>query len=134
MQAYRSGGLPSDNMAGLLGMRLVDATFGAVHLTAQPTAAHTNPSGLVHGGYISTLLDTALGTAAFSTLAASQKFTTLELKVSFLRACRPEAGEVAAHGSVIRHGRRVIFAEAKLVGVDGQTLATASSTLLVLSS
>jgi uncharacterized protein (TIGR00369 family) len=91
-----------------------------------------NTMGTVHGGLVCTLLDTVLGCAVHTTLAARTPYTSLELKVSFLRPVTRESGELVALGRVIKPGRRVAFAEGTVHDAGGRLLATASGTLLVL--
>jgi uncharacterized protein (TIGR00369 family) len=86
----------------------------------------------VHGGYAATLLDSACGCAVHSKLSASQTYTTLELKVSYLRAMTKDTGPVRAEGRVVNFGRRVGFAEATLQDANGKVYATATSTLLII--
>ena len=92
-----------------------------------------NPIGTVHGGYAATLLDSACGCAVHSKLAAGQGYTTLELKVAYHRAMTRETGLVRAEGRVLSFGRRAAFAEAKLTDAAGRLLASATSTLLVIT-
>ena len=89
--------------------------------------------GGVHGGYAATLLDSACGIAVHTMLEPDQGFTTLELKVSYLRGMNERTGPVRAEGRVVNIGRRVAFAEADIRDADGRLMATATSTLLVLS-
>lgn len=91
-----------------------------------------NPIGTVHGGYAATLLDSACGCAVHSRLEAHQSYTTLELKIAYHKAMRRDTGQVRAEGVVISMGRRVAFAEAKLVDSEGRLYASATSTLLVM--
>jgi len=90
-----------------------------------------NPIGSVHGGYAATLLDSACGCAVHSQLSANQAYTTLELKIAYHRGMTAQTGPVTAEGRVLSIGRRVAFAEAKLVDEQGRLLASATSTLLV---
>lgn len=113
---------------------LVEVEEGRAVFEGNPDARVYNPIGSVHGGYAATLLDSACGVAVHSRLAAGQSFTTLELKVSYLRGMTSETGVVRAEGVVISMGRRVAFAEAKLTDASGRLLATATSTLLVITS
>jgi uncharacterized protein (TIGR00369 family) len=92
-----------------------------------------NPIGTVHGGYAATLLDSACGCAVHSKLAAGQGYTTLELKVAYHKAITKETGLVRAEGRVLSFGRRAAFAEAKLTDSAGRLLASATSTLLVIT-
>ncbi len=132
VRAYLTGGPVGIGMARLLNARLVSAESGAVVFAAEPDERHTNPIGTVHGGWITTLLDSALGCAANTTLPPGKLTTTLELKVSFLRACVPDGRTVTARASVDRAGRRVVFTQARLEDADGALLATATSTLMVV--
>ncbi|MBB1499788.1 PaaI family thioesterase [Paracoccus sp. MC1862] len=77
------------------------------------------------------LLDSACGIAVHSQLGANRGYTTLELKVSYLRGLSERSGKVRATGRTVSVGRRVAFAEATLHDGDGRLCATATSTLLV---
>lgn len=93
-----------------------------------------NPIGMVHGGYAATLLDSACGCAGHSCLEAGQAYTTLEIKVAFHKALTDTVGKVRAEGRVLSIGKRVAFTEGKLVDEKGTVYATATSTLLVMST
>lgn len=114
-----------------LGFHLVEAENGRVVFEGVPDESVYNPLGSVHGGYAATLLDSACGIATHSTLGPGRGHTTLELKVSFLRALSADSGTVRATGRVVSGGRRVAFAEAELHDGAGRLCATATSTLLV---
>ncbi|MGC1304561.1 MAG: PaaI family thioesterase [Caulobacteraceae bacterium] len=92
-----------------------------------------NPLGTVHGGYAATLLDSACGCAVHAKLAAGQGFTTLELKIAYHKAMTRETGKVRAEGRVVTFGRRAAFTEGKLIDASGRLLASATSTLLVIT-
>lgn len=112
---------------------LVEIDEGRAVFEGNPDMRVYNPIGSVHGGYAATLLDSACGIAVHSKLAPGQGYTTLELKVSYVRGMTVDTGVVRAEGVVISMGRRVAFAEAKLTDASGRILATATSTLLVIS-
>lgn len=112
---------------------LVEIDEGRAVFEGNPDMRVYNPIGSVHGGYAATLLDSACGIAVHSKLAPGQGYTTLELKVSYVRGMTVDTGVVRAEGVVISIGRRVAFAEAKLTDASGRILATATSTLLVIS-
>src|SRR3546814_1530117 len=99
------------------------------------TAVQTCPLPIsirsVHGGYAATLLDSACGVAVHSRLSADQAYTTLELKISYIRGLSSDSGTVRAVGRVTAVGRRVAFAEATLHDGAGRLCATATSTLLI---
>jgi uncharacterized protein (TIGR00369 family) len=97
----------------------------------RPSARFFNPMGSIHGGWIATLLDSALGCCVHTTVPAGSAYTTAELKVSYLRALTPAVPIVRAVGQVINAGRRLGFAEARLLGPDGKLYAHATTTCLI---
>lgn len=111
---------------------LVEVGEGVAVFAGTPGPHAYNPMGMVHGGYFATLLDSACGCAVHSRLTASQAYTTLELKVAFHKGMHEQTGPVRAEGRVLSIGRRVAFAEARLVDADGRLYASATSTLLVM--
>ncbi|GAB3674498.1 PaaI family thioesterase [Salinisphaera aquimarina] len=115
-----------------LEFRLVEIDEGIAVFEGTPTERVYNPIGTVHGGYAAALLDSACGCAVHSRLNADQAYTTAELKVSYHRALTKETGVVRAHGSIVSMGRRVAFAQARLVDADDRLYASATSTLLVM--
>ncbi len=123
-------GLP---IGATLGFSLVEVGEGYAIFEGKPDERTYNPINTVHGGYAATLLDSACGIATQSRLGAGQTYTTLELKVSYHRPMSAETGSVRAVGSLTSIGRRVAFAEAKLTDPSGRLLASATSTLLVIT-
>ena len=121
------------SMGRTLDFSLIEVGDGLAVLEGAPDERTYNPMGMVHGGYAATLLDSACGIATHSKLAVGQTYTTLELKVAYHRAITAETGQVRAAGSVLSFGRRVAFAEAKLTDQQGRVLASASSTLLIIT-
>ncbi len=91
-----------------------------------------NPIGMVHGGYAATLLDSSCGCAVHTKLSATQMYTTLELKVAYHKAITDETGPLRSEGRVVTFGRRVAFAEGKLIDAAGKLYASATSTLLII--
>jgi uncharacterized protein (TIGR00369 family) len=116
-----------------LDFALVEVGDGRAVFEGTPDERTYNPLGTVHGGYAATLLDSACGIATHSKLAPGQTYTTLELKISYHRAITADTGAVRAEGLITAFGRRVAFAEAKLTDATGRLLASATSTLLVIS-
>src|SRR6266849_6751156 len=115
-----------------LGLEFVEIAPGKAVFAGTPGEHAYNPIGAVHGGYAATLLDSACGCAVHSRLTASQAYTTLELKVSYIRAITRDTGLVRAEGLVVSLGRRAAFAEARLTDGEGRLYATATSTLMIL--
>jgi uncharacterized protein (TIGR00369 family) len=118
-------------IAETLEFDLVEVDEGRAVFRGTPGPHAYNPIGVVHGGYAATLLDSACGCAAHSSLSAQQGYTTLELKVAFHRALTSETGPVQAEGKLLQFGKRVAFAEARLTDASGRLYASATSTLLV---
>ena len=118
-------------MGETIGFNLVHAEKGKVIVEGHPDRRVYNPLGAVHGGYAATLLDTACGLCAHTTLGPGRAHTTLELKISYVRGLTDKSGPVRATGTVVSAGRRVAFSEATLHDADGRLCATATSTLLL---
>lgn len=116
-----------------LGFALIEVEEGRALFEGVPDERSYNPLGTVHGGYAATLLDSACGIATHSMLGDGQSYTTLELKVAFHRAMTSETGVVRAEGKILSFGRRASFAEARLTSASGTLLASATSTLLVIT-
>ncbi len=121
-------------MGGTLGFKLVEVESGKAVFEGRPDSSVYNPLGSVHGGYAATLLDSACGVAIASQLGPNRGHTTLELKISYLRALTENSGTVRAVGRVISLGSRVGFSEATLHDGEGRLCATATSTLLVFDA
>jgi uncharacterized protein (TIGR00369 family) len=131
VQGLVSGALPMNSMAETLGYDIVEVSDRLVAIAAEPTAAHLNPAGTVHGGLAATLLDSCMGLAVHSTLERGFGQTTLEFKVSLVRAVTPETGPVRAEGRVIYRGRRIGTAEGWLTDAEGRILAHGTTTCLI---
>ena len=117
-------------VAELLGIELVEAGDGTCTMRMEAEERHSNPMGTIHGGIVCDLADAAMGMAYFSTLAEGESFTTLELKVSFLRPFW--TGVLLAHGRVVHAGKTVGLTESDVVDDRGRLIARASSTCLTL--
>lgn len=131
--AMRDGHLPSAPIAATIGMVDFDGEHGAMSVSLDPEERHYNPLGTVHGGVISTLLDTAAGCSVHSTLAPGEGYTSLDLTVKFLRAATVDSGRLTATGKVLQRGRRTALAEAQLVDADGRLVAHATSSCMIFS-
>jgi uncharacterized protein (TIGR00369 family) len=119
-------------IARTLGFDLVEVAEGFAALQGEPDESVYNPMGSVHGGYAAAMLDSVCGFSVHTRLTAEQSYTTLELKVAFHRALSNRSGRIRAEGRVLSFGRRVAFAEGKLVDGEGRLCASATSTLLIM--
>lgn len=118
-------------IAVTLDFDLVEVEEGRAVFVGTPGPHAFNPIGGIHGGYAATLLDSACGCAVHASLGPEQAYTTLDLKVAYHRALTAQTGPVRAEGKVISIGRRVAFAEGRIVDSDGKLYASSTSTLLV---
>src|ERR671937_1703582 len=80
-----SGDVSPPPIAALLGFTLTSVEPGEAVIAFEATARHANPMGTLHGGVLCDIADAAMGMAYASTLAAGERFTTLELKINFLK-------------------------------------------------
>ncbi len=132
LQRIIRGESPNAPIGDTLGFRLVEAQRGSVTLAGQPDQRSYNLIGTVHGGWAASILDTAMALGVLTQLDARHDFTTLDLKVNYLRPLTEEAGPLRAVGTVIHSGRRVALAEASLVDAGGKLYAHGTSTCLIL--
>ncbi len=131
LRGILQGTHPPAPIARLMGFRISAVDVGEVTFTVDPDESVYNPIGVVHGGLVCTLLDSVCGCAVQSTLPAGTGYTSMEIKVSYLRPVRAGGGELTAVGRVTRAGRRAAFAEGEVRTPDGKLVATATSTCLV---
>lgn len=131
MRAMLDGTLPYAAIARTLDFTIVEVGDGRAVFQGTPMERHLNPLGTVHGGWIATLLDSALGCAVHTRLPAGRGYTTAELSVNYVKAVTPRVPKVRAEGRVIHCGRQLATAEARLVGADGTLYAHATTTCLV---
>jgi uncharacterized protein (TIGR00369 family) len=132
LKALQSGELPPPPFAVLLDISINEVSEGRVVFVAEPSEYHYNPLGTVHGGVIATLLDSALGCAVQSMLPAGTSYTTLELKVNYLRPITARTGTVYAEGKIIHVGGRIATAEGRLTDTAGKLYAHGTTTCLIL--
>jgi len=131
LKAMIAGELPPPPIAALMQFDLVGAEPGKVVLTCRPDGAVYNPNGAVHGGLACTLLDSAAGLAVHSTLPAGKGYTSIEIKVNYLKPMRLDGGPFTTTGRVVKSGSRVAFTDCVVTNGSGAIVATATSTLLV---
>lgn len=125
-----AAGRPS--IGRLLGLRYdaVDPGRVVMSLPTQPDFA--NPLGTVHGGIAATLLDSVMGCAVHTTLPAGVSYTTLELKVNYIRAARTDGVRLTATGTTIHVGGRTATAEGRVVDDEGRLIAHGTTTCIIL--
>lgn len=132
IRALLDGGRNIATIGQTLDFTLVDADFGKAVFEGRPSGRHLNPNGIVHGGYAATLLDSCTGIAIQSALPPGRTFTTLELKVNYVRSMAHDGKPVRATGQTIHVGRTTATAEGRIVDGEGRLLAHATTTCLIL--
>lgn len=131
--AIREGRLPTPPIGRLLDFIAIEFEPGRMVFQGTPRQDHYNPLGIVHGGYAATLLDSCVGCAVHTMLPAGKGYTTLELKVNYIRAMTDRTGPVRAEGRTISVGNQTAVAEGRLTDSAGKLLAFATTTCLVFS-
>lgn len=134
MQAMLDGELPYPHIAQTLDFGLVEVAHGRAVFQGTPQLMHYNPLGSVHGGWFATMLDSALGCAVHTSLAAGLGYTTAELGVNIVRAAHAGTGPLRAIGQVVHSGRQLATAEARIVDAAGKLYAHGTTTCLVFEA
>jgi uncharacterized protein (TIGR00369 family) len=126
----RRGELPPPPVASLIGFVLtaVEPGRAVIELSADPR--HANPMGTVHGGILCDVADAAMGMAYASSLDEGETFTTLELKINFLKPVW--TGKLVATGRVVKGGRTVGLVECDVVDEKDRLVARAPATCMTL--
>lgn len=130
IQMIRRGELPPPPVATLIGLTLTAVEPGRVVMELEAGERHANPMGTLHGGILCDLADAAMGMAYASTLEEGETFTTLELKINFLKPVR--SGRLVAVGRTVKTGRTVGLVECDVTDEKERLVARASSTCMTL--
>ena len=111
-------------------MQLVSIELDRAVVAGETAASHLQPFGLVHGGVLATLIDTATFWSVFLRLPQDAGLVNVDLKLNYLRPV--SNGTVTARGQCIRAGRSISYAEARVEDAGGELLAHGTSTLMAL--
>ena len=130
LHAVVRGELPPPPIARLVGFSLVGVSEGRATVAFESGPQHANPMGTLHGGILCDIADAAMGIAYATTLAEDESFTTLELKINFLKPIWN--AKLAAEGRVVKRGRTVGLTECDITDEQGSLVARASSTCMTL--
>lgn len=126
----RRGELPPPPIATLIGFTIASIEPGRAVMQMEAGPQHANPMGTLHGGVLCDLADAAMGMAYASSLDEGETFTTLELKINFLKPVR--TGRLVATGRLVKGGRTVGLLECDVVDDKDRLVARASSTCMTL--
>ncbi|WP_376988441.1 PaaI family thioesterase [Bosea sp. R86505] len=122
---------PGPPFADAMDLDLVEVEEGRVVFTGRPSARFFNPLGTVHGGWTATILDSAMACATHATLKPGEGYTTLEMKLNYVRPVMPESGIVRCEGKVIHRGGTVATSEGRLLDARGKLLAHGTETCVI---
>jgi uncharacterized protein (TIGR00369 family) len=131
MRQLLTGEREPSGMARLMNMRLVEVDEGRAVFAVEPDERHYNGLGIAHGGLAATLLDSALGCAINTMMPAGRVFTTLEMKLNYVRPMRRETGEVRCEAEVLHAGGRVATAEGRITDASGKLYAHGTATCML---
>ena len=131
LQKIVEGNLPRPPIGALMDFELNELSTGRAVFTIEPTEYHYNPIGVVHGGVAAVLLDSAMGCAIHSTLPVGASYTTLEIKVNFIRPMTAQTGRVRCEARVVHAGSRTATAEGRIVDEDGRLYAHGTTTCII---
>ena len=134
LRKMQAGELPPPPIMSLIDMAGMEVEEGSVTFYLEPREFHYNPLGSVHGGVISTLLDSTAACSLHSTLPAGVGYTSLDLNVKFLRAVTVGSGRLTCKGSVLQQGRRTALTEARLTDTAGRLIAHATSSCMIFEA
>ena len=126
-----AGEMPPPPMIDLLGIRLAEVEAGRVVFTAQCEERFYNGTGVAHGGFAATILDTALGCAINTLAPAGKTFTTLEIKINYTRPLTSDVGPLRCEARAIHVGSRVGTAEGRVVDAKGKLYAHGTTTCIL---
>ena len=131
LQKIIAGELPRPPISSLMNFGLTELSEGRAVFTVEPAEYHYNPIGVVHDGLAATLLDSAMGCAVHSMLPAGVGYTTLEIKVNYIRPITAETGGVRCEAKVIYVGGRTATAEGRVLDESGKLYAHATTTCII---
>jgi len=133
MRAVAAGAVPPPPIAQLLNMRLREVDHGLAVFECEPDESVYNPIGVVHGGLVCTLADSAAGCAVHTTLEPGVAYTSVDITVNYLRPVTLNSGTLTVTGKVVRSGRRMALAAVEVHDGAGRLVATATSNCLIMT-
>jgi uncharacterized protein (TIGR00369 family) len=134
VQGMIAGRHPRAPYGVTMGIDLEEAEAGRVVFIGNPSAAFLNPVGTIQGGWASTILDAAMAHCVHTLLKRGESYTSLEMKINFVRPVRPASGSLRCEGNVIHRGRRTATSEGRLVDVQGNLIAHGTETCIIFPS
>lgn len=127
----KDGRIAPPPVASLVGYKIVDVKEGLAVFELEPAEYHYNPFSSVHGGLITTLLDTSMTAAVMTTLSRGQSCSTLEIRTQFIRPITDATGVIRSQGRLIHNGHRIAVTEGTVSNSQGKKYAHATSTFII---
>jgi uncharacterized protein (TIGR00369 family) len=134
LRGMLEGRHPAPPFSRTTNVYMILAEEGRVVFEGEPTENFFNPLGTIHGGWTSAILDSAMACAIHSTLNAGQGYTTVEMKLNFVRPILPNTGKVTCEGVLIHRGGTLATSEGKLFDAKGRLLAHGTETCMIFSA
>ncbi|MEP3046346.1 MAG: PaaI family thioesterase [Roseibium sp.] len=128
-----AGNLPAPPIMLHSNIRMKEFSEGRAVFTGLPEKQFLNPMGTIHGGWISTLIDTALSCAVHTLLEPGEIYTTTSLTVNMVRPLMAGSGEVTCEGRAVHKGRKLATAEGDLKDTNGKLIAHGTVTCMIMS-
>lgn len=134
LEQMLDGRLPLPPFGATMDIAPVSVAEGQIVFSGRPSAAFLNPMGTVHGGWIATILDSAMGCAVQSTLKPGQAYTTTSMNLNYVRTLMPGDIELRCEATALFSGRRTATAEGRLLDATGRLIAHGTKTCLVMEA
>ena len=134
LKGLKNGKINPPPVGILIGYNIGEVRFGYAAYELIPGEYHYNPFGTVHGGIISTLLDSTMTSAVITTLGKGKRCSTFDLKVNFIKPVTAETGPLRCEAEPIHVGNSLAIAEGRVKDKDGQLYAHGVSTCLIFST
>jgi uncharacterized protein (TIGR00369 family) len=131
LKRMRDGLIDNAPVALLVGFKLVEVEEGRAVFEIEPAEHQYNPFGTLHGGVTAGVIDAATGCAVHSTLPAGAGFTSLEIKVNYVRPVTTETGLLRCEGRVVHTGNRIAVTESRVTDREGKLYAFGVSTVMI---
>ncbi len=128
------GSHPTPPFSKITDVWAVEVESGRAVFEGEPSASFYNPMGTVHGGWISILLDSAMGCAVHSMLTVGQAYTTIEMKVNFVRPVFEHSGLLRCEARIVHCGARIATSEGRVTDHRGKVVAHGSETCMIFDS
>lgn len=130
LQRIQNSELPQPPVAQLIGFELAEVSEGRATVSFNASEQHRNPMGTLHGGILCDIADAAMGIAYASTLGEGESFTTLELKINFLKPVWN--AKLVAEGRVVKRGRTIGLTDCNIYDEEHKLVAFCTSTCMTL--